>query len=237
MAQKIISVLNSIVLALTTVLLPRLSNFIGNNQQENFKLLGNKALSFVLAISLPVCTGLITLSRPMVMVLFGEKYEASIFVLVIWTPILTIIGLSQVYGKSILYSTGHEKLMTVCTFIGMIVYLVVAIPGVMYYSIIGASVGSFCAELAVTGCMIFFGRRCHPCTLFQKKNILYVMACIVMALPIEVCTHLFDNYILQLCVGIPLGAFSYMAILGLMEDTFYYEVLYIVKKYARIRRN
>ena len=61
MPQRIVAVLNSVVLALTTVLLPKLSSYIGNNQQKEFKTLGNKALSFVLAISLPICVALVIL--------------------------------------------------------------------------------------------------------------------------------------------------------------------------------
>lgn len=224
MAQKIVAVLNSINLALTTVLLPRLSKYIGNHQESDFKELGDKAISYVLAISLPICVGLITLSRPVIMVLFGENYEPSIIVLIIWAPIIAIIGLSQIYGKSILYSTGHEMLMTICTFIGMIVYLIVGIPGVIYFSVAGASVGSFCAELVVTGSMMFLGRHYHPCTIMRRQNLSYVMAGVAMFAVMSLCLQLFHNYYVQLIIGTSLGALSYMLILKVLRNDFYFEV-------------
>lgn len=231
MAQKIVAALNSIVLALTTVLLPRLSKYVGNRQEQEFNDLGNKAISFVLAISLPICVGLITLSRPIIMVLFGEDYEPSIIVLIIWAPIITIIGLSQIYGKSILYSTGHEMLMTLCTFLGMITYILVGIPGVKYFSIAGASVGSFCAELMVTGSMIFLGRHYHSCTFMRKQNLSYVVAGVTMFVVMSLCIQVSHNYYLQLIIGIPLGAISYMFILKILRNDFYLEVEQILLKY------
>lgn len=237
MAQKIVAVLNSIVLALTTVLLPRLSNYIGNNQQEEFKVLGNKALSFVLAISLPVCAGLITLSRPIVMVLFGEQYKPSIIVLVIWAPILTIIGLSQIYGKSLLYSTGHEMLMALCTAIGMIVYLIVGIPGIIYYSIVGASVGSFAAEFAVTGSMMLLGRNYHPCSCFRKYNLSYLVASLLMGISIYCCIHYLNDPLTQLIIGIPIGIVVYMYILKALKSSFYTEVSSILKNMIKIHEH
>ncbi len=233
MAQKIVSILNSIVLALTTVLLPRLSNFVGNRQLDDFKALGNKSLSFSLAISLPICTGLIVLAKPLIIVLFGEAYEPSIIVLMIWAPVLVIIGLSQLYGKSLLYSTGHEMIMTFCTLIGMIVYLIVAIPGVIYFSIVGATVGSLCAELAVTGSMMFWGRNSHPCTVFRKDNLVYLVASLMMAFIIFIGLRFVDDFIVQLVVGIFLGFLTYCIILGISHDPFYKELINYIRSYGR----
>lgn len=224
MAQKIVTVLNSIILALTTVLLPRLSKYVGNRQESEFKELGDKAISFVLAISLPICVGLITLSRPIIMVVFGENYEPSIIVLKIWAPIIMIIGLSQIYGKSILYSTGHEMLMTICTFIGMLAYLLIGIPGVLYYSIVGASVASFCAELIVTGSMVCLGRNYHPCTFMRKQNLVYIVAGFFMFVVMLLCVQLSNNYYLQIVTSIPLGVISYMQTLKILGSDFYFEI-------------
>lgn len=228
MAQKIVSVLNSIMLTLATVLLPRLSKFVGNKDINEFKVLGDKAISFVLAISLPICVGLIILAKPIVYLLFGELYESSILVLQIWAPIFIIIGLSQVYGKSILYSIGHESIMTISTLIGMLVYFAVGIPGIFYFSINGAAIGSLCAELAVTTTMIFLGRGKHPCTILKKQNITYIVSSIMMGCVVSFVAYLLKEPITKVIFGILSGIGIYTCMLAFFKDPFYLELRKVV---------
>lgn len=227
MPQKIVTVILTMVTALSGVLLPRLSNYIGQKNSEQFKELGNKAISFVLAFTLPVAVGLALLAKPTTIVLFTEGYLQSFPVLIIWAPIIAIIGLSQVYGKSILYSTGHEMLMTLCTLIGMLVYICVGIPGIMKFSIYGAAVASFCAEAMVTLSMMILGRKFHPCTILRKENLTYVLATLVMAVPVYLCT-LINSNIMQLVLGIPIGILTYFAVLIIKKDSFYFEIIHLI---------
>jgi len=233
MAEKIVGVINTVVLSLSTVLLPRLSQYVGSNQMSEFKALGDKAISFVLAISVPICFGLITLSKPIVLILFGDLYTPTIPVLAIWAPIIVIIGLSQVFGKSILYSTGQEMLMTKCTFIGMITYFIIGIPAIKYYSIIGAAICALCTELAVTMSMILLGRKHHPCTLLRKENLTYIVASLIMAIPIVIITQTIESSFVQLVISIPIGIVVYFMVLALVRNRFYEELKQIVLKYVR----
>ena len=235
MPQKIVTVVLTIVTALAGVLLPRLSNYVGQNNKEQFKQLGNKAISFVLALTLPIAVGMALLAKPITLLMFGNQYLQSYPVLVIWAPIIAIIGLSQVYGKSILYSTGHEVLMTICTLLGMLVYLGVGIPGIIKFSIYGAAIASFCAEIVVTLSMMILGKNYHPCTFFRKENLTYLCASLIMAIPVCLC-KLIDSNILQLIIAIPVGAFAYFSVLVIKKDSFYLEIKEAVKSNKFIKR-
>lgn len=232
MPQKIVTVVLTMVTALAGVLLPRLSNYVGQNNTEQFKLLGNKAISFVLALTLPIAVGMALLAKPITLLMFGDQYLQSYPVLVIWAPIIAIIGLSQVYGKSLLYSTGHEMTMVLCTVFGMIVYLGLGIPGIMKFSIYGAAVASFVTEVAVTISMMYLGRNYHPCTIFRKENLTYLFASLIMGIPVYLCT-LFDSVIIQIVVGIPVGVLTYVTFLIIKKDAFYMEIKETVKSYKR----
>ncbi len=233
MPQKIVTVILTMITALSGVLLPRLSNYIGQDNITQFKQLGDKAISFVLALTLPIAIGLALLAKSITVVMFGEQYLVSSQILVIWAPIIAIIGLSQVYGKSLLYSTGHEMLMTRCTLLGMIVYLIVGIPAIMKFSIYGAAMASFFAELSVTMSMMVSGRKLHPCTIFRKANLTYVIASVLMILPVYLCS-LIDSNIWQIIIGVPLGVIVYFSYLFLKKDIFITEIFKIIKSKIRI---
>lgn len=223
MPQRIANVVLCLVTALSGVLLPRLSSYVGQQQTDEFRNLGNKAISFVLAMTLPMVVGLVLLAEPITVVMFGEAYHSSYLVLVIWAPIIAIIGLSQVYGKSLLYSTGHELLMTLCTFGGMVAFLIVGIPGIMKFSFYGAAIASLIAEAIVTLSMMIIGKKYHPCTIFRKENLTYLIASIIMSAPIYTCTLIGLN-ILKIVLGIISGALTYCVVLALRKDLFYFEV-------------
>lgn len=232
MPQKIVTVVLTMVTALAGVLLPRLSNYVGQNNTEQFKHLGNKAISFVLALTLPIAVGMALLAKPITLLMFGDQYLQSYPVLVIWAPIIAIIGLSQVYGKSLLYSTGHEMTMVLCTVLGMIVYLGIGIPGIIKFSIYGAAVASFVTEVAVTISMMYLGRNFHPCTIFRKENLTYLFASLIMSIPVYMCT-LFTSNVIQVVAGITLGTLTYFAFLIIKKDAFYLEIKDAVKSYKR----
>ncbi len=167
--------------------------------------------------------------------MFGMEYTPSIAVLAIYAPIITIIGLSQVYGKSILYSTGHEVLMTECTFIGLVVYLLVGIPGVKFYSIIGGVIASLFAETAVTLSMILLGKSYHPCTLLRRENLSYVFASLLMGAVVYLTTYSTSSYALQLMIGIPVGVMVYILYLATIKNRFFIETKNIIIGYVRNR--
>lgn len=237
MPQRIANVALTVVTALSGVLLPRLSSFVGQNQSEDFKNLGNKAISFVLALTLPMTVGILLLAEPITVLMFSETYHASYLVLVIWAPIIAVIGLSQVYGKSLLYSTGHEILMVFCTFLGMMAFLIVGVPGILKYSFYGAAVASLVAEITVTVSMMIAGKKYHPCTMFRKENLTYLIASLIMAVPVYVCT-LIDSNFLKILLGVVTGSLTYCVILAIKKDAFYIEVKdTLVKSISHIHLN
>lgn len=232
MPFRITSVSLSIITALGSVLLPRFSNYVGCNKEEEFKTLGNKSISFILAIALPMSAGLLILARPITLLVCGELYIPSISVLRILSPIILIIGISQIYGKYMLYSLGKELLLVKCTFVGLLIFIAVGIPAIHFYSERGASIATICAEMGVTLCMVFTGSKYLKCSLFRKENLSYVISTIIMSIFVIISLFI-DSPVISLFTGLALGIFSYMICLILFNDPFYNELVSLYKHKIR----
>jgi len=229
MPFRITSVSLTIITALGAVLLPRFSNLYGSNKKDEFTQLGNKAISFIMAVSLPMFVGLLLLAEPVTLIVCGNEFRSSIIVLRILSPLLFIIGMSQIYGKYMLYSLGKELLMVKCTLFGLIVFLVVGVPAIHFMASKGASLATLCAEFSVTFYMIKAGSKYLDCTMFRRQNINYIISSLIMALVISLIL-LIKSSVISLALGILLGVISYGGCLMMLHDPFYQEITNIILK-------
>jgi len=232
MPFRITSVSLTIITALGAVLLPRFSNLYGQNKTEEFEMLGNKAISFIIAATLPMSIGLFLLAEPITLIVCGEDFYSSVIVLKILSPVLFIIGMSQIYGKYMLYSLGKEMLMVRCTLLGLIVFLLVGIPLINIYAEKGASIATLCAELCVTLYMIIAGSRHLKSTMIRKQNLNYIYSAIFMTLVVALLLQIIDNIFIELIIGMIAACISYIGFLAILRDPFYFEIknMFIRKK-------
>lgn len=119
-ATRLTKIILGIVSSFGAVLLPRFSNIIENGQIEEFKTLANKAVSFIILLSLPMTVGLLFMASPIIHLFFGSSFNSSVLTLQLISPIVLFIGLSGIIGMQILYPQRQEKLIIFATGVGAI---------------------------------------------------------------------------------------------------------------------
>ena len=147
-AMRMTKIVLGIVTSLGVVLLPRFSNLLSTGKRGEFINLGNKAISFTLAMVLPMTVGLILLAQPIILLFCGESYEPSILTLQILAPIIIFIGFSGLLGMQVLYPLGYEKLVIRATLLGAILNITLNLLLIPRYSQYGAAVATFADGIA-----------------------------------------------------------------------------------------
>ena len=222
-----------IVTSLGVVLLPRFSNLLSTGKRGEFVNLGNKAISFTLAMVLPMTVGLILLAQPIILLFCGESYEPSILTLQILAPIIIFIGFSGLLGMQVLYPLGYEKLVIRATLLGAILNITLNLLLIPRYSQYGAAVATFAAELTVMLTVLLAGKKHLPFRFLSRQNREYVVATILMTavlLPLNFCG--FNRW--QSIVLCPLlGCVVYFGYLTWRKDPFYLTVRKIITKKLR----
>lgn len=148
-AVKIKIILVSVVTSLGTVLLPRASYYIENNQIEEFKRIGKKAIQFVVWFATPMLVYFSIFAKEGILFLSGDKYGPSVIPMQIIMPTLLFIGLTNVLGIQMLVPLGKEKDVLYSTVAGAIVDLVINFALIPKYSSSGAAIGTLVAEMVV----------------------------------------------------------------------------------------
>lgn len=215
-ATRLTKMLLGIVSSLGTVMVPRLSYLIQNEQMEEFKRLSQLAVDFVFALSFPLFLGL-TVTAPMLIRLFcGPSYEPAILTLQIISPILLFIALSGVLGIQILYPQGKENIVIKSTLFGAITNFALNLVLIPLLANDGAAIATCIAEFIVTFVMIIIGRKFLPIEYSFKRYSNYIIGGALMfgaVLLIKNILYLpiFIQLLLMVIVGISIyGGYLYL---------------------------
>lgn len=219
-ATRLTKTILGIVTSFGTVLLPRFSNMIGNGQIDEFNILANKAVSFVIALSLPLSIGLGFMATPIIHLFCGPNFDPSILTLQLIAPIILFIGLSGIVGMQILYPQGKERIVIIATAAGAIINFTLNYIFIPQYSQYGAAIATTCAEFLVIAIMLIIGKRHLPFRLLTKQNREYVLASLVMTLFLAVILTLDLTDYQNILLGIPVSCIIYFSYLYWRKDIF-----------------
>lgn len=220
-ATKLSHVLLSLVSALGTVMLPRLSNLISTGQKDKFNELAQKSITVVMALTLPLTAGLIMTAKYLIPLFCGNSYEPAILTLQIISPIIIMIGISNVLGIQILYPQRQENKVILCTALGALVNLVLNIWLIPRYAQDGAAVSTLLAETMVTFSMIFIGKKYIPIRWKNKSFLHYFVATCLMTLALFFVSDLFESSIINFSFSIAIGILIYGFYLFFVKESLF----------------
>ena len=148
-AVKVKNILISLVTALGTVLLPRLSNYVSSGNTEEFNRLIKKSFSFSLLCSLPFALYCIIEAKNCILFLAGEGYQGAILPMQLISPSIVFISLTNIIGIQILIATGKEFYTFLSTLAGAIVNLTLNAIFIQSHASSGAAFATTIAEIVV----------------------------------------------------------------------------------------
>lgn len=159
-ALKIRQVLLQCMLALSTVLLPRLANYYGNSRKSEFYLLLRKNSSFIFIAGIAVTVFCIYNARLIILLLSGESFLPAVPVMQFLMTIVIVNGFSTMLGDNVLVTQGKEKVTTVATLIGFAALAIIEILLIPRYGAIGAALGTVVgAIVTVLIEIVYLGRN------------------------------------------------------------------------------
>lgn len=179
-AQKIIKMLLTIVTAMGTVMLPRIANNFAKKDFDTIKRHIYKSFDIALVISLPMIAGICACSDIFVPKFFGEGYDKVIILMKIISPIVLLIGLSNVIGQQYLLPTKKQKPYTISVVLGAIINFGFNLFLIPKYGAVGASVGTIIAEFGVPLCQYIYVRKDFKFSKILKSFLRYGTYSIIM---------------------------------------------------------
>ncbi len=178
-ADKIINVPLSLITAISTVMLPRISNILASESVESAKSLISKATEVTIAVLSPVLFGICAVASVFVPVFFGAGYEPCVELIYFFAPVLFVKTFSEAARAQYLIPSGKDKLYTNAIYCGAIANLISNYILIRYYAAVGAVLGTLIAESVVL-VIELIGAREIPLVRYIIKQYKYVFAGIMM---------------------------------------------------------
>ena len=234
--NKLIRLIMILITALGTVLVPRISNCIKNNDVENYKKYINYSLKYILMISIPSVVGIFLLANNIILIMAGEKFIESILTMRILVFILFIVGIAYFLGFQLLYPHGLEKYYTYSVTIAAVINFIFNYIMIPKYYQNGAAIGTIIAELTGVMLMLYFTRNyLKEIEFYNLKNLKYFISSIIMGLIILFIKLLKLGNILTIIISIFLGSVIYFIVLFLLKEDIVMQGLKLLKNKIRKR--
>lgn len=236
-ATKLSHIILNVVVSLGTVMLPRTSNLIKNCEMEQFSHLTKKAYGFNLFMSFPICFGLIVLAPSLIHLFCGLEFEPAIRTLQIISPIVIVIGISNLLGLQVLYPLGLIKIVTLSTCVGAAINFTLNLVLIPRLAQDGAAIATVAAETSVVLTLVLIGKSHISFSIVDKRFFRYLVASIIMGV---VCLFIYQidmNELIRLITVPCIGALTYCSILMLLKDNLIKDILSTVLTKVGISKN
>ena len=228
-SEKIVKSTLAIVIALGTVMLPRISHLYANGETEKINNYLNKSLRGITYITIPIIFGLIGIANEFVPWFFGSDFMQLIILIPILSPILLFISMSSVMGTQYLLPSNRIKEYSISVIFGGIINIILNLIFMGKYGAIGACIGTLFAEFFVTLIQYLFIRKEIQITGFWKDIIHFIGASTIMLILIRLVGEKLGASAFTTSLQIILGFIVYILSLLTMKDDFNKQILTILK--------
>ncbi len=228
-AQKVVKIILTIVTSFGTVMIPRMASTFAKDNNEKLIEYMKKSFQFVLMMIFPLMFGIISVSSKFVPAFLGPGYDKVIYLIIIISPILLAIGLSNVVGTQYLLPTKQQKKYTISVVLGAIVNFILNLILIRICKSIGASIATVVAESVVTITQFYLVRHEIKIKEVFKLAKKYLVASVLMFIVSILIGKLIENNILSIVVQVIVSATTYFAILLVMKDQLLRETIDTIK--------
>lgn len=204
-SQKIIRVLLTLVTSLGTVMVPRIANMFATGEKKKINEYMKKSFNFVFLLGFPMMFGLIAISKEFVPIFFGNGYERVVLLMNILSPIILLMGVSNVLGTQYLLPSKRQKEFTVSVTIGIIVNFFLNYILIKLFKAEGACIATVISQLVVDAMQIIQVRKDINFKKVIKISRKYLIASIIMfafCMIIRVFVKGFICVLLQIIIGV-----------------------------------
>lgn len=240
MAQNITSIVNTMLLSIVYVSIPKLTNYLAEKKNDEYISLLDRVSRGYLMFLCPALMGMLLLAKQIVLIYAGSEYILATPIVVMFSLYTISIGYEVILSNQILYIYNKEKIQVrivfLCGFINLL--LKIAIIKVSVLTGVNAIVSTMFANiLVVTMEYIYIKRNINiNYKLFSIDKSKYALISLSF-IPINlIVTRFYSNIFIQIiiitfsCVGI------YIFILLMIKDEYFMDVLNKIKSKFLIKK-
>lgn len=218
-SEKIVKMAMVFITSIASVMIPRNSNELARGNIDTVRKNIYTSCRLVLLFGIPLMLGLIAVADNLVPWFLGSEYEKSALLMKVLSPLVLILGFSNVFGLQFLIPAGKDKAFTIALTTGAIVNLLLNVFFIQLWWSIGAAIATLIAETVVTTITAISVRKEINFLKAFVSGWKYIIAGLLMfGICYLISTKLNPSIINTIIITIS-GMISYFVILLLLRDS------------------
>lgn len=235
-SEKITKIVLMIITSLGTVMLPAMSFAYAQGKTKEIISSIQKGFSFIFLSGFALLFGLDAIVKNFVPFFFGTGYDEVVPLIIVISPILIIIGTSNVIGRQYLLPTQQQAIYTGSVIGGSVVNIIMNFILIPHHNAIGASVATVIAEFTVTFIQCWFVRKQLPLRKIFTNGIKYLVLAFIMGCIVYITGDILGSGVCVLVIQILVGIAVYLFELFITKDQFLLEGIRIISGRIRNRK-
>jgi O-antigen/teichoic acid export membrane protein len=232
-ANKLITTIMAIVSAIGMTYLPTIIHEINNGNPDKARKIIEKAIGFVFFISLPIMTGLMVISKRMIILISGDGFLEATIPLMILSPIILLSAISVIYGNQVFLSCHQEKRSLQVLLITGVLGLLTNLVMIPLFSVKGAALTILCLSLLGCYIQIKLSMRYLPIKILSKNILKPVFSSVIMGVLVFILNRFIPEKIVFTFLIAGFGAAVYFLTLLLVKDIYMRELYDTFFEYLR----
>lgn len=226
-AEKIVRMALTVITALGTVLVPRISRAYSENNSEQIDSLIKRATSFVWMLSVPMIFGIIAVADVFVPVYLGEHFGKSALLMQIFSPLVLFVGMAQIFGVSFLIPIGKQNVNLMAVVIAAVINLCLNLILIPKFFSVGATIASVTAEFIGVSIQLgyVFHKKLFGIGKFFGSSVKYIVSGALMFAVLMLLKTVLPVNVIGLVALIVSGVAVYFIVLLILRDKFFTESL------------
>lgn len=209
-AEKIINIPMTIITALGTVMLPRISNIVAKGDNDQIKKYISKSTKFVSFLSFAMCIGLICIGYNFAPIFFGESFQKTGTLIMMLSITMPFLAFANVIRTQFLIPKEMDKVYIKSVSLGAILNIILNAIFIPKLGSIGACIGTIAAEAAVMIYQTISVRNELDIKEYLLSILPFLLKAILMGIVIYPLNYLNINGIIRLLIQISLGIIIYV---------------------------
>lgn len=224
-AIRFVKMLLYFITSIGSVMLPRIANTHQKGDHKQIMAYLTVTCNLALYLAIPLMFGIASVSPHFIPWFLPEPFRIVSTLIIITSPIILFISLSNVFGLQYLLPVGEMKKYSTSVVTGAVVNLVCNLLLIPKYGALGACIAIVCAELSVTLTQWVFVKDKLKLDIKVKNIILYFISGIIMAAAVTIIGTVLPKNIVTNIIQVLAGFSVYMGLLTVLKEDFHTSIL------------
>lgn len=219
-SQKIIKAALTIVTALGTLMIPKISNIFAKGDKNQLKDNIILSFNFTLFLAFSIMFGIVAISYDFVPWFYGPGYNQVKYLLIVFSPMVLFIGVSNILGVQYLVPTKKQNLLTISVVSASLINVLMNMLLIPIYKSTGAAIASVIAEFSVCLIQFYFVRKTINIFDILRLSTKYLISGLVMCIVVIFVSRFLPATIIATIIEIVVGTIIYIGVLVILKDDF-----------------